>query len=108
MPRIPKIALRKSCDEFKATKNKKSGFVYKFFSILIIFNHVLGITTLRAHVFQNWICRANPSRIIPSRAPTVAMPSTVALSIWFEFHPKTHIKPINLRLMDVEEEAGEQ
>ena len=46
-PRIPKIALRKSCDEFKVTKNKKSTFFYKFFLILVIFSHVLRISTLK-------------------------------------------------------------
>ena len=33
--RIPKIALRNSCDEFKASKNKKSKFLYKFSRIRV-------------------------------------------------------------------------
>ena len=34
--KIPKIALRKSCDKFKAVKNKESGFFYKFYQILVM------------------------------------------------------------------------
>ena len=34
--KIPKIALRKSCDKFKAVKNKKSEFFYKFYAILVM------------------------------------------------------------------------
>ena len=34
--KIPKIALRKSCDKFKAVKNKKSEFFYKFYQILVM------------------------------------------------------------------------
>ena len=45
-PRNPKIILRKSCDEFKATKNIDSKFLYKFFLILVIFGDMLRITTL--------------------------------------------------------------
>ena len=49
--KIPKIALRKSCDKFKAVKNKKSEFFYKFYAILVIFSHVLGISTLKSDTY---------------------------------------------------------
>ena len=45
-PRIPKIALRKSCDEFKDMKDIDSNFFDIFFPILITFSHVLGLPQL--------------------------------------------------------------
>ena len=42
-PRIPKIALRKSCDEFKATKNNKNRV---FTQIFLDFNHIQSCVSL--------------------------------------------------------------
>ena len=47
-PRNPKIILRKSCDEFKYSKNGNSKCYYKFCQILMILWYVLHITTLNS------------------------------------------------------------
>ena len=51
-PRIPKITLRKSCDEFKASKNKKSTFFYNVYPIYGTLWYMLCITTLNSNIFD--------------------------------------------------------